>query len=94
MVKELDFVDVTKVVPTEDPVVLMPAVLLLEDMLLWTLELLDGTNLEDAVDDSLVALVIEAVPLEIVLLAIELLAGVTDADGCTNDVHDTVQEMP
>jgi hypothetical protein len=94
MVKELDFVDVTKVVPTEDPVVLMPAVLLLEDMLLWTLELLDGTNVEDAVDGSLVALVIEAVTLEIVLLAMELLAGVTDANGCTNDAHDIAQEMP
>jgi hypothetical protein len=94
MVKELDFVDVTKVVPTEDPVVLMPAVLLLEDMLLWTLELLDRTNLEDAVDNSLVTLVIEAVLLEIVLLVMELLAGVTNTNGCTNDAHDIAQEMP
>ena len=90
MVKELDFVDVTKVVPTEDPVVLILVVLLLEDMLLWTLELLNGTNLEDAVDDSLVALVIEVVPLEIVLLVMELLVGMTDANGCTNDAHDIV----
>ena len=94
MVKELDFVDVTKVVPTEDPVVLMLAILLLEDMLLCTLGILDRTNVEDAVDDSLVALVIEAVTLEIVLLAMELLAGVTDADSCANDAHDSVQEMP
>ena len=90
MVKELDFVDVTKVVPTKDPVVLMLAVLLLEDMLLWTLELLNGTNLEDAVDDSLIALVIEVVPLEIVLLVMELLVGMTDANGCTNDAYDIV----
>ncbi len=72
----------------------MLAILLLEDMLLWTLELLDGTNVEDAVDDSLIALVIEAVTLQIVLLAMELLASVSDADGCANDAHDPAQEMP
>jgi hypothetical protein len=71
----------------------MLAILLLEDMLLWTLELLDGTNVEDAIDDSLVALVIEIVTLEIVLLAMELLASVTNADGCANDAHDLAQEM-
>lgn len=72
---------------------LMLAILLLEEMLLWTLELLNGTNVEDAVDNSLVALMIEAVMLEMVLLIMELLADVTDADGCANDVHDLAQEM-
>ena len=56
--------------------------------------MLDGANVKDALDDSLVALVIEAVTLERVLFVIELLAGVTDADGCANDAHDPAQEMP
>ncbi len=71
----------------------MLIILLLEDILLWTLELLNRINVEDAIDDSLVVLVIEVIILLIVPLIIELLTSVFNADSYVNNMHDLVKEM-